>query len=300
MTTETTTTAIPGQLEHLASAPFINVPEQFIEAMRESQVATAVHTAVQDAIITGLGVTALHQDMQVHDLEKYLPHRRRQRGAFSTPYVQPFCQYAQAHADRGATVFVDAGEMAATAVLDLGSIEAPGHADHSARLQLKRAAAFDALEQFAGRTHKQQAVAEFFEDWAPHVGLEFFHGDASITLGQALAAVRRITIESARKVDSEQQQLSANRTAFESVQATSKDPLPTTIYVKTRPYADLAERLFVLRLAIHTGDSVPTLTLRIQNMEQHTEEMGRELAELVSQTIGGAMPVLLGKYSKGQ
>ena len=62
----------------------------------------------------------------------------------------------------------------------------------------------------------------------------------------------------------------------------------------------LRRRLFVLRLAIHTGDSVPTLALRIQNMEQHTEEMGRELAELVSQTIGGAMPVLLGKYSKGQ
>ena len=299
MTAETTT-AIPGQLGEFASTPFINIPDELIQTLRDGLDAQAVHDAVHDAILSDIGLTALHQDVTVHDLEKHLPHRRRQRGMFSTPYVQPFCQYAQAHADKGATVFVDAGEMAATAVLDLGSIEAPGHADHSARLQLKRAAAFDALQQFDGRTHKQQAVAEFFEDWAPHVGLEFFHGTESITLGQALAAVRRITIESARKVDSEQQQLSANRTAFESVQATSKDPLPTTIYVRTKPYADLAERLFVLRLAIHTGDSVPTLTLRIKNMEQHTEEMGRELVDLVQQTMGGAMPVLLGKYSKGQ
>lgn len=295
MTTDTDLHTIGG---HMASTPFINVPDQFIAALREGIEATAVHHAAQEAIVSGLGVTALHEDMQVNDLEAFLPQRRRQRGTFATAYVAPFCQYAQVHADKGATVFVDAGEMTAHAALDLGSIEAPGHVDHHARLQLKSTAAFDALMTFTGRTHKQQAVAEWLEDWAPHVGLEFFHGTESITMGQALAAVRRITIESARKVDSEQQQLSANRTAFESVQATSKDPMPTIIYVRTQAYADLAERLFVLRLAIHTGDSVPTLALRIQNMEQHTEDMGRELAELVSKTIGGAMPVLLGKYSK--
>lgn len=295
MSIESDIHALEGQL---ASAPFINVPDQFIEALREGNVATAVHNAVHEAIASGTGVTALHMDMQVKDLETYLPHRRRQRGTFATAYVEPFCQYAQAHADKGATVFVDASEMTAHAALDLGSIEAPGHVDHHARLQLKRTAAFDALLQFSGRAHAQKDVAEFFEDWAPHVSLEFFHGGESITIGQALAAVRRITIESARKVDSEEQQLSANRTAFESVQATSKDPLPTTIYVRTKAYPDLGERLFVLRLSILTDGTTPRLSLRIQNPEQHTEEMGRELSELVSKTIGGALPVLLGKYSK--
>lgn len=296
--TDTTNTNTEAILGTLASAPFISVPDQFIEAMREGLEATAAHNAVTDAITTDVGVTALHQDIKVRDLEDYLPHRRRQRGTFSTAYVDPFCEYAKTHADDGATVFVDASEMTAHAVLDLGSVHAAGHADHHARLQLKRTAAFDALLQFSGRTHKQQAVAEFFEDWAPHARMEFFHGDEAITLKQAIAAVRRITIDSVRKVDSEQQQLSANLSAFESVQASSKDPLPTTIYVHTKPYADLAERTFVLRLAIHTGDSVPTLTLRIQNMEQHTEEMGQQLAALVFDGIDGDMPVLLGKYSK--
>lgn len=295
MSTEADINALEGQM---ACTPFINVPDQFIEALHEGNLATAVHNAVHEAIAIGTGVTALHEDMQVKDLEAYLPHRRRQRGTFATAYVQPFCQYAQAHADKGATVFVDASEMTAHAALDLGSIEAPGHVDHHARLQLKRTAAFDALLQFSGRAHAQKDVAEFFEDWAPHVSLEFFHGGESITIGQALAAVRRITIESARKVDSEEQQLSANRTAFESVQATSKDPLPTTIYVRTKAYPDLGERLFVLRLSILTDGTTPRLSLRIQNLEQHTEELGRELSELVSKTIGGALPVLLGKYSK--
>lgn len=294
-TTDTTNNA---QIGELASAQCISVPDLFIKAMREGLEATAVHNAVTEAIMNDVGVTAMHESMKVHDLEPYLPHRRRQRGTFSTAYVEPFCEYTKTHAGDGATVFVDASEMTAHAVLDLGNLYAAGHADHNARLQLKRTAAFDALLAFSGRTHKQQALAEFLEDWAPHVRLEFFHHDEAITIKQALASVRRITIDSIRKVDSEQKQLSANLSAFESVQASSKDPMPTMIYVHTKPYADLAERTFALRLAIHTGESVPELTLRIQNMEKHTEEMGKELAALVMEGMGGVMPVLLGKYAK--
>ena len=292
-----TTTALEGQA---ACAPFINVPESFIDAMREGVEASVVHAAVQESIVSGLGVTALSEGVGVHDLEKYLPHRRRQRGAFSTQHVKAFGQYAATHAAQGAMVFVDTGAMQARAVLDLGTLAEPGHADHIAKLAPRRTAAFDALQQFAGRQHSQQAVAEFLEDWAPHVELQLFNDSDAITLPKALAAVRRITIESARRVDSEQQQLSANMTAFESVQASSKEPLPTTVYFTTTPYADLQPRTFVMRLAIHTGGNAPALTLRIQNMEKHTEEMGQELAELVRQTIGDRLPVLLGDFSKAQ
>jgi uncharacterized protein YfdQ (DUF2303 family) len=285
---------------HAATVQFINVPEQFMEAMREGIEAAAVHAAVRESIVSGLGVTALPEDVNVCDLEKHLPHRRRQRGAFTTQSVQAFGEYAAALAGNGATVFVDTSSMAARAVLDLGTVDQPGHADHTAKLAPRRTAAFDALMQFAGRQHKQQAVAEFLEDWAPHVALKLFNDSDEITLPKALAAVRRITIESARKVDSEQQQLSANMTAFESVSASSKEPLPTTIYFTTAPYADLQSRTFVMRLSIHTGESAPGLTLRIQNMEKHTEEMGLELAELVRTTINGDMPVLLGEYCKSQ
>ena len=56
MSTETDILALEGQL---ASAPFINVPDQFIEALHEGNVATAVHNAVHEAIASGTGKVVL-------------------------------------------------------------------------------------------------------------------------------------------------------------------------------------------------------------------------------------------------
>lgn len=277
-----------------------SVPDQFVAAMRESLTATAVHQAVQEAIATGQGTTALHEDVKVHDLESYLPTRRRARGTMQTAYVAPFAEYAAAHGDYGATVFVDAEHMAATAVLDLGTTDSPGHADNRAKLVPIKTAAYAALLGINGRPQSQQQLAEFFEDWGSGARVQFFGADGQIATGKALAAVRRITIENLRKVESEEQQLSANRTAFESVKASSQEPIPTTIYFATKPYADLQERTFVLRLSILASDKAPMLVLRIQNLEAETEEMGNELAGLVRAAIGDAMPVLLGSYSKAQ
>lgn len=286
--------AIPGQ------AAAINIPEQFIEALREGNQITAAGEEVARAINVSEGVLALPEDVTVRDLEAYLPQRRRMRGTFSTAYVEHFVQYAGTMAAPGAVVFVDAPEMAATAVLDLGDNEAPGHCDHRAKLALRKTAAFDALSQIEGRAQGQQKLAEWLEDWAAHAKVECFAGSETLPLGRVVAAVRTITIEALRKVNSEEQQLSANRTAFESVAASSKETLPTHIYYSCRPYPDLAERLFVLRLSVITSDK-PTLVLRVASMEQHTEAMGQELAELVRTAMREqpeALPVLLGNFSK--
>ena len=276
----------------------VSVPDQFIEAMREGLTATAVHNNVKEAVLTSWGATALHEDYKVHDLEHLLPCRRRARGTMSTAYVAPFAQYATAYAEPGAAVFVDAEHMAATAVLDLGTKETPGHTDNRAKLQLTKTAPYAMLLTINGRAQSQQALAEFLEDWGSVASLIFFAGDDEVTPGKALAAIRRITIENLRKVESEEQQLSANRTAFESVKASSQEPIPTTIYYTCKPFADLEERTFVLRLSILTGEKAPSLVLRIQNLEAHVEAMGAELAALVQEAISGAMPVLLGSYSK--
>lgn|GEM_PF-76886 len=302
MTTETTTesSTAGAACAEFVSAPAFTFPEGLVAELRAGLTARALHDAVQDGADTLPGITALHEDVRVHDLERYLPQRRRQRGKFTTQYVEPFAEYTSHHADTGAMVFVDAADMRACAVLDLGTTDAPGHADHTAALQLRPTAAFQALIKFTDRPQRQQAVAEFFEDWAPHARIEFFAEGDTIPLGKALSALRRITIESLRKLDSEEQQLSANRTTFESVQASSKDPLPTTIYFSTQPYADLTEHTFALRLSIQTGGDAPLLVLRVQNMEQHVEEMGDELVALVRDHVADAVPVLLGTYAKGE
>lgn len=274
--------------------------ESLVSVMQEHQQIEAA-SAAADHALQDRGLLYLPSDFAQHDVEGFMVSRIRARGTMQTPFVSDFAGYTINHADAGTTVFVDAQEMAATAVLNLGYPTHPGHADNKAKLAPIKTAAYRALLGVVDKPLTQQKAAEFFEDWAGQL-LYFSDGEnpAAISAKQAVAAVRRITIENLARVDSEAQSLSANRSAFESVSASSKDPIPTFVYFECRPYADLAQRTFVLRLGILTGEKTPSLVLRIQKAEEHTEEMANELAGLIREAFTGAeIPVLLGTYAKG-
>jgi len=259
-------------------------------------------TQASDAFKKAFGdkaVLALPERFKKHDLEIYLPNRRRARGLMSTLALKDFAAYAKANQEAGAAVFVDADDMQSVAVLNLGTPTAPGHADNWARVKLKRTAAYTALLAVAqGRPLSQTVVAEFFEDWTNN--LQFFSDETEVKAKHAIAAVRKLSIESSRKIEASEQSLSASKSAFESVQATSQDPIPTVIYFTCVPYNELAERHFVLRLSVLTGGDKPSITLRIVKQEVHEEEMANELADLTREALGGAMPVMLGEYTKGE
>lgn len=274
--------------------------ESLVTVVQDHQQIAAASDAAGFALDTR-GLLYLPSDFKQHDVEAFMPERIRARGTMQTPFVRDFASYTIEHGAQDTCVFVDAQEMAATAVLNLGTPDAPGHADNKAKLTPIKTAAYKALLGITGRPITQQDAAEFFEDWAGD--LMYFGGSegrATITPKQAVAAVRRITIEQLARVESEEQALSANRSAFESVSATSKEPIPTTVYFECRPYADLQQRTFVMRLGILTGEKAPRLVLRVQKAEEHTEEMANELAGLIREAFTGAqVPVLLGSYSKG-
>lgn len=269
--------------------------KEAIQALQQGESISAANSAVLNAP----EAVALPNDYSLHDLEYLQPLRRRARGNMSTRFIGPFLQYATTYAEDGAAVFVDTQELGATAVLNLGTPEAPGHADNTAQLTLLRTSAYAALVSITNQPRSQTEVAEFLEDWPEH--LTCFNDEGEIKRPLAIAAVRKITIDSSRKLESEEQQLGTTRSAFESIQASSKEPLPTTLYFKCLPYADLAERTFVLRLAILTGDNKPKITLRIQKADTHAEDMARELDFLLTTGLAGnTMPVVIGKYQKAK
>jgi len=243
------------------------------------------------------GVVTLPDHFKLHDLEFYMPVRRRARGVMKTDSVESFAEYAKANAEAGARVFIDAENMTAVGVLNLGTPTEPGHADNCAVVSLTRTAAFEALITHAnGRGMTQASAAEFLEDWPDFI--KCFRDSEAITPPRAIAAIRKLTIESMKKLESSEQALAASKSTFEAVQATSADPIPTHIYFTCQPYAGLPERQFVLRFGIQTGSDKPAVVLRIVKREQHNEEMAREFAERVTNAMTGAMPVTIGKYSK--
>lgn len=279
-----------------------------IKVLSKAEATTAANNAIGEAE-TGLHVIALPDDFKLHDLEQYMPDRRRARGTMTTSVIADFAAYSKKHADKNETiepdaqdsgsaaaVFIDKDKMQATAVLNLGDYDQPGHADNLAIVSLERSAAFSALLGIAnGQPRKQTDVAEFLEDWAPFITCR--NADV-IGTGQAAAAIRTITIEAAKKVTNSEQQLGAEKSAFESVQASSGDNLPTTIeFLLDPPYFGLDARTVTLRLSVLASEK-PAIVLRIVKLEEHMEGMAGEFAELVRTELAGAMPVVIGTYRK--
>lgn len=266
-------------------------------AIKALQLGSAIEQAA--AAVADHEVTALPNDFALHDLEKFQPNRRRARGTFQTSFVAAFCTYVTRNAHpTGSVVFVDPAAMKAVGVLNLGTHDAPGHADDLAVLQLTKTAAYHALCLVAsGQGRSQRDVAEFLEDWQHCV--QCFDGATEIKPSAAIAAVRNITIEALRRVESQEQSLSASRSALESVSAKGTEQIPTTIYFKCQAYAELQERLFVLRLGITTGDKAPLIVLRVIKPEEHAEQMGNELVHRIEESLGAdsRTTALIGTYS---
>lgn len=273
------------------------IDKQAIEALQQSQAITAANEVTTKFAAYGLPAM-LPSDFTEHDLEKYMSVRRRARGNMQTTSIGAFADYTKAHAEAGCTAFVNAQKFSATAVLNLGTPCEPGHADNTATLTPEKTAAYAALTGITGRGITQQTAAEFLEDWVDYIQCYVDTDDESVEVQnrKAIGAIRRITIEALRKVESEVQSLSATQSAFESIAASSKDAIPTLIYFNCQPYADLAERLFVLRLGIVTGDKAPHIVLRIIKDEQHREEMATELCGLLAEQIDAT--TVIGTYQR--
>lgn len=273
--------------------------KEAIKELSRAQAITAAASAVTSQV--DQGPVPLPDDFTLHDLETYQHCRRRARGTMTTSSAVDFAIYVRAHRELGACVFIDQDNMAAVAVLNLGNPEAPGHADNLAKLKSKKTAAYVALLARAnGVPLKQEQVAEFLEDWSQNLACYLALDGEHMPLAKAVAAVRKVTIEALRKMESTEQQLSASRSTFETVHATSGgDALPAIIRFECEPYLGLKSRAFYMRLGIQTGGDKPAITLRIQNMEQHEEEMAEELACLVRDALDEDLTTLVGAYSAG-
>lgn len=265
------------------------ITKDTFEAMTQGQAIDEASTAVGNAD----QLVALPDHFKLHDLEPYRVNRRRARGSMATYSCDDFAEYVQAHAEAGASVFVDAENMTAVAVLNLGEPTTPGHADNLAKLVGKKTAAYLALLAIVDKPLPQQRLAEFMEDWGDCVSC--FIDDGEIPNKQGIAAVRSITIDAARKTNSNVGDLQADTSVFDSVAASSKHQLPSRISFECEPFVGLTERKFLLRLSVTTTDK-PLLTVRIAQFEAELEAMADELGDRVRDAIGSTVPVFAGVY----
>ncbi|MFB9995684.1 YfdQ family protein [Providencia rustigianii] len=225
---------------------------------------------------------AVPNGLEIVNLERYQNSRYRFRGSLKTTSINDFVKYSVGYSDAlGVRCFIDAEDMTARTIFNLGTIEHPGHADNSALIVLKKTSPFSAVLSVNGRKQGQKELAEWLEDWRDH--LLAFDADGNVLdIKQAIGAVRRITIESSRSSDHEDSDFSARRSVMENVEAKSKDIMPAAFEFKCTPYDELQERAIKLRYSILTSQDTPALVLRIVQLENLQELMAQEFRDILS------------------
>lgn len=221
----------------------------------------------------------LPDDVSLHSIEDLLAGRCRFRGAMRTTSIDDFSRYSTGFAAEGTRCFIDAGSMEAVTVLNIGTLDNPGHADNTAQIRLKKTAAYNALLDINGERKSQKELAEWLEDYADFI-TGFDKDGEVIQATKAAAAIRKITIEANSSADFEDNDFSGKRSVMESVEAKTKDIMPVAFEFKCVPFEGLKERPFKLRMSIITGDR-PTLVLRIVQIESVQEDIANEFRDLL-------------------
>jgi uncharacterized protein YfdQ (DUF2303 family) len=262
------------------------------EAIKELQKGAAITQANQPLDHT-TGAVALPKDFELHNLERFESNRYRFRGQMATKSVIAFSQYATDNAQEDNSCFIDAKSMCAKLIFNVGNQSAPGHCDHIAVVSLEKTAPYTAMLDIVNKRHSQKDIAEFIEDWRNYITAhseEDENGDSkTITLPRALHAIRKITIEATAKSESETRNFGASTSSMESIDVKGENLPPATLLFTCKPYAELPERQFALRLSVIT-DRTPLLILRCVREEEHAEEMASQFKELLTKELGTVTP----------
>ncbi|EKN6224381.1 DUF2303 family protein [Yersinia enterocolitica] len=270
------------------------------------QLDSSAITEVRDMVLTSIiekqlnrmacDTIALPAGVSVKSLEQFQLERYRFRGAMETSNIDEFVKYSSGYAGDGVRCFIDADEIRAQTIFNIGTLLNPGHADNTASLSLKKTAPFRELLNIDGRKQTQKELAEWLEDYREFL-LAFDADGVVLDIKKAVGAVRRITIEQTSSADHEDQDFSAKRSVMESVEAKSKDVMPAAFEFKCVPYEGLGERRFKLRYSILTGGNVPVLVLRIVQLEAEFEKIAVEFLELLTDKFKGVeVETFIGKF----
>ncbi|MEF1310701.1 DUF2303 family protein [Vibrio mytili] len=267
-------------------------------AIKQIQETSSVPELLAQLSQTGFPVAALPESFNVHDLEQFMPGRNQFRGNMKTAHIDEFVRYHEHYEQEGNQCFINAEQMSAVTIFDLGTQTLPGHCIHTANLTLRQTAAFKALLRVDDNRKDQKALAEWVEDYSDFIQVFSTVGEL-IENSVASAAIRNMKFEAKAGRESNVDNFSHHQSEYESIAVRTKEefPMPSTFKFKCVPYLGLAERTFEMRMST-IGNEV--LILRIKNFEQLEEEMGEEFQDVLKASFKGGdieIDTFIGSFS---
>lgn len=188
--------------------------------------------------------TILPEGTAVASLERFALERFRFRGAMDTTSIDDFVRYSAGYAkeDEKARCFIDADNMLARSIFNIGTLDNPGHADNVASIKLKKTAPFRALpadQRRSPQPEENRRMAGRLEQLPVASDAD----GNTMKIAQAAQAVRRVTIQQTNASDHEDGDFSGKKSLMQSIEASSEDVMPVAFEFKCVPYEGLGERI---------------------------------------------------------
>lgn len=256
----------------------------------------AAETINHSAMDSPIRMVMVPESFKQADLEKYFPERRRFRGLFSTSDIEDFNGYALNENAEVVFINTESASMSAVAYFDLGDQANPGHAEHTATLSCEPLPAYKAALKINGERLKQSQLAEFIEDWLPH--LTVLCDDEVQNPLQAIQAVRNIKITASAAASHSEHHFGAARSAMEEVEAKSTvHKLPTHIKFNLVPHTAFDAIDVMFRVSVIADAENPRLTLRWMQQDIQQTAIGDNLKRLIEASIGEmGCPIYSGSF----
>lgn len=248
-------------------------------------------------------VPAVVIDGNIVSLEKFGNQPARHRASYSTNSLPHYFAYCDAAADnygRAGSVFVNADDMSAVAIFDIGDANKPSYCENTAKLVLKQTAEMAALHKVHEQRLTQKAAINWIIDWTDNILFIDANGDF-LPIPRALNALRSITIKVEGETHNEVRDTGRTMSALEQAEAQSKETLPAGLQFSISPYLGLDNRTINVRITINTEESKPTVTFRIVGYEKLEQELGDELVTKIGTELEAkGFTVFAGTYTPGK
>lgn len=234
----------------------------------------------------------------VVSLESLHANRSRFRGSFVTPDLREFAAYIESSQLKDqCAIFVNGELLKASAYLNIGTQEEPGHCDWRAVLDVEYSAEMKAVYNITNGKTSQRDLSDWIEDWQ-HILSGRASDGTELDAKQMVAAIRAVKVNSSGEVANVERDFGGSRSAFEDVEASSKaGKLPAIITANLSPAQGFGSRAISLRVSILTGEEKPRFVLRIIAKDLLDQQLAAELVELIRKELGGLESVRVGNFS---
>jgi len=253
--------------------------------------ASAIQTIVDLAITNNanklgvIGATLVPKSADLKSVERFYEQPKRFRGAFSTDVMAEFIGYVNDNGTENTNVFIDAENMKAKAIIDMGDEDSPQWGEHIAKATLIKSPEYAALLQCNTQTFGQQELIDFAEDWEYCITFVDAAGN-DMDFRKTLATLRRIKVNANATAEQTVGNFAAARSTLEQVEIKAgADELPEKFIFACKPYDGFVYQYFDCPLHAKNGEKGPQFKYRIVGLEAKRNEIADEFKNRIREAV---------------